>query len=344
MLNRSLRLFIAYAGLVLAISVPVYYGAISALWQYELDEHNIVLTPEAGREDKFLIIGAVTLLTLLFFMILLAVLVWVNRRVSKKLWQPFYRSIDVIKEFDLNGQPEVHFGQTDITEFATLNEELHKLIESSIAAYNQQKEFADHASHELQTPLAIARSKMELLLQRGDLQEAHYELIEEALSALSRVSRINKNLLLLTKIENNQYLSKEMIRFSELTEEAVLLLQDYAGGKHLELEYDIAPAITVLANKVLAEILLHNLLMNAIAYSPAGSRIWVRLAGGQLTISNPGVAALNGERIFKRFAAVSAQTPGTGLGLSIAEKIASASRWKIQYAFDGKCHHFSILF
>src|SRR5690349_15813406 len=147
LLNRSLKKFMIYAAVVLACSIPVYYVAISRLWQYELDEHNIMLTPEAGREDSFLIIGAVTLLTVLFFILLLGGFILLNRSISKQLWQPFYSSLTRIRNFDLNKQRAIAFEPTSIAEFAELNQSLDRLIAGNIAAYTQQKEFADNASH-----------------------------------------------------------------------------------------------------------------------------------------------------------------------------------------------------
>jgi len=211
LLNKSLKRFTAYAGIVLACSIPVYYFAISELWQYELDEHNIVLTPEAGREDTFLIIGAITLLTVFFFALLLGGFVWLNRKISRGLWQPFYNTLKKIKEFDLSSLKQVEFDTSKIIEFEELNNSIGKLLDRNVAVFRQQKEFTENASHELQTPLAIVQSKLDLLLQDEGISSGQSQIIEQANNALSRVSRINKNLLLLAKIENQQFLEKQLI-------------------------------------------------------------------------------------------------------------------------------------
>jgi hypothetical protein len=112
LLNRSLNKFIVYAALVLVCSIPIYYFIISRLWQYELDEHNIVLTHEAGREDSYLIIATVTALTILFFACMMVGFILLNRRISKRLWEPFYKSLEQIKKFDLNSQDKVIFEAT----------------------------------------------------------------------------------------------------------------------------------------------------------------------------------------------------------------------------------------
>ena len=333
-----------YAGVVLACSIPVYYAAISMLWKYELDEHNIILTAEAGREDSFLIIGAVTLLTVLFFVLLLGGFMVLNRRISNRLWQPFYHSLDQIKNFDLNKQATVVFKQTDIAEFAQLNQSLDKLIAGTVAAYNQQKEFADNASHELQTPLAIVQSKLEILLQNKSLTDSQYNSIEEALKALSRVNRINKNLLLLTRIENSQFMNKEVIDLSELLNTTVSLFNNFAEAKDIVLQTNIRAGIVTEGNKTLVEILLNNLITNAIRHSSSNALVSVGLSPQSLVVRNAGEVPLEPGQLFRRFATASSQTPGTGLGLALVKQIADRYNWKISYSFDKDSHIFSVIF
>lgn len=332
-----------YAALVLACSIPVYYLAISRLLQYEFDEHNIILTPEGGREDNFLIIGAVTLLTVFFFILLLGGFVLLNRSISKQLWQPFYHSLDKIRNFDLNKQKAIAFKQTNIAEFAELNQSLDRLIAGNIAAYTQQKEFADNASHELQTPLAIIQSKLELLLQSKSLTDEQYNIIEEALKALARVGRINKNLLLLTKIENSQFMEKEVIDLSGLLTNSIAVFVNFSEGKQMELQTDILPGVIVEGNKILVEIVLNNLITNAVRHG-CPSVISIRLSANSLVIANHGAVALESDQLFKRFATASLQTPGTGLGLSLIKQICDRYDWKIDYNFDKSLHIFSLRF
>lgn len=344
LLNQTLKRFMIYAGLVLIASIPVYYLLLRRLWQYELDEHHIVLTKEAGREDNYLIIALVTGITLLFFLLLLTGLVMLNRRISKRLWQPFYRSLEQIRNFDLSRQDKIYFESTGIDEFSELNESLDKLIAGNVAAYTQQKEFADNASHELQTPLAIIQFKLELLLQSKSLTTDQYEIIEDALKALSRVARINKNLLLLTKIENSQFMEKEAIDFSELLENTISAFGPFSESKELAIKTIIPSGIMVKANKILVEILLNNLITNAIRYSPPQGTISITLNPHSFTITNSGGSALQETQLFKRFATSSAQKQGTGLGLSLVKQISNRYNWNILYQFSDNQHVFSLHF
>lgn len=344
LLNLSLKKFIIYAGLVLIISIPVYYLAIHSFLKYEYDEHNIVLTPEAGKEDRFIIIGAVTILTMLFFILLLVGFILLNRRISKSLWLPFYDSLAKIKNFDINTQQPISFEKTNVAEFTELNSSLDKLISGNIAAYKQQKEFADNASHELQTPLAVVQSKLELLLQGQSLTAEQYNTIEEALKALARVGRINKNLLLLTKIENSQYMESENVNLSDLLQHSITLLTGFSETKEIQIQQKIPQDIFIKGNKILVEILLNNLIVNAIRHSNANSNICIELSPDKLIISNTGTVPLNEEQLFRRFASASSESPGTGLGLALVQQICKRYNWSVQYNFKNNLHLFSVQF
>lgn len=344
LLNKSLKRFLLYAALVLVISVPVYYVTISLLWEYEMNEHNIVLSAEAARHDSYMIIMAVTMLTTLFFILMMGGFILLNKRISRRLWKPFYNSLGQIRDFNLHRQQPVAFADTDIEEFAELNQRLQKLISGNIAAYQQQKEFADNASHELQTPLAIIQSKLELLLQSQPLSTRQYELIEDAIRALTRVSRINKNLLLLTKMENNQYMDQERIDLSELLEHTLQVLMPFVSDRQLQVKKEVFPQVCVNGNRILIEILLNNLLVNAIRYSPEGSSITLTLTSDHFIIGNSGQKPLEAEQLFKRFATASSQKPGTGLGLAIVKEICTRYNWDISYSYRTNFHEFTIRF
>ncbi|UYQ91236.1 HAMP domain-containing histidine kinase [Chitinophaga horti] len=344
LLNYSLKRIVICAAAVLVCVIPIYYVALSRLWQYELDEHNVIITPEAGREDKLLIIGAVTLLSALFFAVLLLALILVNRILSRGMWRPFYQTLQQIRQFDLENPDNIQFDKTNIAEFDELNESLRKLLQANIAAYNQQKEFADNASHELQTPLAIAQSKLELLSQSKALDNEEYSLIEAAQSALTRAGRINKNLLLLTKIENKQFADKEVIGLRELLNELCVQFSPFFEEKGSELKVTINAEPTVNGNKILLEILIGNLITNAIRHTLLPGNIYVTLAAGRLTVSNPGAESLNKAQLFKRFASASHNLPGTGLGLAIVKQIVMRYQWNVDYDFAEGYHHFILCF
>ena len=186
-----------------------------------------LLTVETNVEETEETVVAIAILTFFFFVILVVGFLILNRRLSVKLWQPFKYTLTRLKAFNLNSQTSIKFEKSNILEFQELNEALNKLIEHTITVYKSQKEFTENASHELQTPLAIIKNKLDILLQKQDLTDRQYQIIEDINKALTRVSRINKNLLLLAKIENHQFDESEAINLSELTEECLLQLQEH---------------------------------------------------------------------------------------------------------------------
>ncbi len=344
LLNHSLRKIIIYAGIVLAFSIPVYYLAISRLWRYEMNEHNVVLTAEDGREDSYLIIGAVTLLSALFFVLLMGGLILLNRWLSHRMWKPFYKSLEQIREFDLSKTDKVQLGRSGISEFDELNISLERLISANVSIFNRQKEFADNASHELQTPLAIVRSKLELLSQGKDLRDEQYQLIEEAMTAISRAARINKNLLLLTKIENSQYSEREVIDLSTLLNEMMEQFLVFFEDKNLVVNVQIDANVSVRGNPALTEVLIGNLITNAIRYSQPNDTVSVYLSEYRLIVENPGDQSLRPDQLFKRFASVDSNSPGTGLGLAIIKQICLLHGWKEEYCWENRRHIFEVKF
>ena len=176
---------------------------------------------------------AIAVVTLLFFALLVIGFILLNRRIAKQIWRPFRNTLEKLKSFDLTTQQTVSFDKTDIEEFEELNQSLQKLIAKNISVYNQQKTFIENASHELQTPLAVLKSKLDLLLQNKNLTNEQSEIINAIELPLSRVSRINKNLLLLAKIENKQFSVVENIELTEVINETLELLIDYTTAKQI---------------------------------------------------------------------------------------------------------------
>ncbi|WP_185279232.1 sensor histidine kinase, partial [Elizabethkingia anophelis] len=172
-------------------------------------------------------VAAIALVTIFFFLLIVVGLLFLNKRLSASVWEPFRNTLDKLKRFNLNSQTKIEFDKTDITEFEELNQSLRKLIEHNISVFKTQKEFTENASHELQTPLAILKNKLDILLQSEDLTERQYQIAEEMNRALTRSSRINKNLLLLAKIDNSQFDNTEIIQFDGLLDQSMEILQEH---------------------------------------------------------------------------------------------------------------------
>lgn len=301
---------------------------------YFISEINI----EESRET----IAVIAALTIGFLLVIAVGLVILNKRLSASLWAPFHKTLEQLKAFQLNRQQKLVFSPSDTTEFEALNQSLSRLIDQNLATYQAQKEFTENASHELQTPLAILKNKLDLLYQADALTEKQYEIAEDMNKALTRSTRINQNLLLLAKIDNNQFSKTEQFSLNELVEHSLDLLDDYFVQKRISRQTQMTANVPATGNSALTEILVNNLLLNAIRHTPAGGTIRVVLTSKQLVISNSGQASLKTENLFKRFSRQSADTAGSGLGLAIVQQVCHAQGWTAGYSFQEGMHHFSI--
>jgi signal transduction histidine kinase len=302
------------------------------------------LNVEINVEEAHETVLAIAAVTFLFFIILLTGFMLLNRNIASRIWKPFHSTLDRLKSFDLNSHKNIDLERSEIEEFEQLNEVLKQLIEKNISVFRQQKEFTENASHELQTPLAILKSKIDLLIQNETFTEEQSELIASLNLPISRVSRINKNLLLLAKIENQQFLEDQKINISELLQQNIDFLGEHLIAKNNTVETEIRSDISIHANKSLVEIMLVNLLLNAIRHNPVDGLIKIRLTDAKLTISNSGDRALNPDTLFKRFMTSSTSTPSSGLGLAIVREIGNRYGWKISYSFQQGLHSFSVQF
>ncbi|MCH5684339.1 HAMP domain-containing histidine kinase [Niabella sp. W65] len=258
----------------------------------KINNRNYVLVVETNVEETEETVAYIAMVTLLFFLILVAGFWILNKRFSKKLWQPFQNTLQKLKSFQLNSQKQIEFQQTDTIEFAELNATLDKLLKHNIATYNSQKEFTENASHELQTPLAVLKNKLDILLQSDDLTERQYHIAEEMNKALIRSSRINKNLILLAKIENSQFDNSELIGFDTLVAQSMNGLQEHFKEKNINFGFDIEPRVELKGNSGLTEVLISNLIINAIRHTSPGGAIQLALSKSSFVVKNSGIGHL----------------------------------------------------
>ncbi|WP_169303345.1 sensor histidine kinase [Pedobacter cryophilus] len=310
----------------------------------KINKKNYFLSVETNVEEADETLLAIAIVTFIFFSLLVVGFVLLNKRISKKIWLPFQNTLEKLKNFDLSTHKSIEFIKTDIEEFEQLNQELSKLILKNISVFDQQKVFLENASHELQTPLAVLKSKIDSLLQSKNLSSDQLDLINQINVPLARASRINKNLLLLSKIENHQFEDKEVINFESVLTDSLTLLEDYIIDKQLSISQSFENNDQLLTNKVLIEVLVNNLLINSIKHTENGGKIVIELKNGILIVKNSGITPLNHEGMFNRFLINSNEPSNSGLGLAIVKEIANRYHWKIAYDFKNQMHQFSVVF
>ncbi|HSB92323.1 MAG TPA: HAMP domain-containing sensor histidine kinase [Flavitalea sp.] len=290
-------------------------------------------------DDFIRIVVAITCITILTILIVSFI---INRFVLKRLWQPFNESLAAVKRFRIGGNETLHFSRTDIDEFKLMNQALADLTKRAQLDYLALKTFSENASHEIQTPVAIIQSKLDILIQDEALTEAQSKTVQDVYDAILRLSRLNSSLLLLAKIENMQYAESEMINLQQKVKEKIADFNELWQSHGIQVTCSLEPS-SLIMNPYLAEIMLNNLLSNATKYNHPGGTIAIRLYGTQLLINNTSdEPELDAGRIFQRFYKSSTSVGSHGLGLSVVKQICDASSLAIVYKFNKEVHSFSI--
>lgn len=282
---------------------------------------------------------------LVFTMLLIALLggiILITQLVSRKLWKPFFQTLEQLETYEINRKTEVTLPNTSTEEFQRLNTTVEELIRKNSIIYNDQRQFIENAAHELQTPIAILSSQLNILSQSEDLTEQQALLIENMEVSNRRFQHLNKNLLLLSKLESDSS-EKEPVNLTELLEKYLELLQDAFGLSKITIRQHLEQNVVISANSFALSSLIENLISNALKHNHEGGIIEIELTEKQLIIRNTGTPhPLKTEQLFRRFQPSSAT--GSGLGLSIVKKISDQHLWTIQYTFQDKQHVFSLLF
>ena len=292
--------------------------------------------------DKGKLIGKIAASLLWLYLFLFISILLVNNFVLKKTWEPFYQLLKYLNEFRLDKGIQHEPPEPNIREFSMLNKSVLNLLKANVQVYNSQKQFIENISHELQTPLAVASNKLELLAGEKDISPEHIRKIGEILESLERLSNLNKSLLLLSKIENKQFAQEEEVNFTNLFNRVINDFSDYALHRGITIRYTCDGEWTTKMNKDLAYLLVLNLVKNAIVHNKKGGEVVINLSETNFTIENTSDnPAIPSERLFERFNKNTDRKGSTGLGLAIVKAIADVSGLNVTYAFDNK-HVFKV--
>jgi len=334
----------------------LYKFFIDTLANNENEPYRVLLSPFELNEKPYLLMARINLvesedmikgIAFLFCLILSVLLIGlyvITRKLSKKLWNPFYITLQQIENFELDKSVTLEFEPSQTEEFNRLNQSVGKLLERNATVYKKQKEFIENAAHELQTPLATFQVKLDSLAQQLPFTQELSDTLSNLNDAVSRLTRINKNLLLLSRIENDQFAGTEQVAVSETLRKQSAFLVQQAEGRGVEVIVKHIDALTINANPTLLEIAISNLLLNALRHNIEGGRILITLTQNILVISNSGQnTALDSTKLFERFSHHRAEG-GNGLGLAISRKIAELHRWTLEYAYRDNLHVFSVTF
>jgi signal transduction histidine kinase len=351
--NRNVKI-IPYTGIVRDTLInTVYFDAL----EEENEPYRELWGPVTIRGKKFTYVEKTNLieredmvfsiagLFSLVIVLLLAGGTVIGNISSSRRWRPFYDTLAKIRDFEIDKNRQPDFGSTGIAEFDSLNTSISRLIEKNTEIYRNQREFIDNAAHELQTPLALFRTKIETLSQSQGLDEEQLALIDSLQQDVARFNRLNRNLLLLSRIEHGAMPEKQPVVVNGYILKVLDFFTEQAMSRHISVRTDLTPALRIDADPGMVEVLVNNLFLNAIRHNRQDGTVSVAITGHTLRFANTGKdEALDSHRLFERFSKTDHASTGNGLGLAIVRKIADLNGWTIAYRFEQGLHIFEIDF
>ena len=307
------------------------------------NHHKLEIRTATVEEDDF-IESLLIALVILYILIIASILI-INNISLKKIWKPFYSTLNYLSDYQFGQNKKLISNKTPITEFKLLDSEIAKMITRNEKSVYQQKQFIENASHELQTPIAVALNQIDVLLESDDLTQKNYLEINQIRNTLKRMSTLNQSLLMLSKIENQQFKDNELVVFNSVVKTMISDFNSILEFKFIELVLIENGEFKTLINKDLAYSLLSNLIKNALKHNINNGKIIIEIDNLSLITKNTSnrKTPLNSEDIFRRFYKESEDHLSTGLGLSIVKTIIdNHSNMDISYAFEDPFHVFSL--
>lgn len=310
------------------------------------DDRYYELTIEMSTLEKDDMIETIATSMAIFYLLLVLCVLIVSHWAFRKSTRPLYRLLDWLSKFQVGQPHEPLNNPTPVYEFKTLNQVVEESTRRSTELYNKQKQFVENAAHELQTPLAVCVNKLELLAENPDCTERQLEEIASLHQTISGIVRLNKSLLLLSRIDNRQFPDEKEIRLDKKIRIQINDLEMLYEDKAIQVDTSHLKPLTVHMNESLATALTINLLKNAFVHNHEGGTIEIVGDQGHLLVSNTGEqpGELNHDRLFTRFGKQNQRKESNGLGLAIVKSIADLYGFKLSYHYEAGKHIFQIFF
>jgi signal transduction histidine kinase len=299
----------------------------------------LVTQSKVETEDLIQIIFLITIGVIVSLLVILIVL---NRVILKSIWKPFYKVLFQLKEFSLASHATINSTPSNIDEFAELDQAVISMADRVKSDYQNLKVFTENASHELMTPISVINSKLDTLVQTDEFTDRQSKLLSDIYGTVTRLTRLNKSMLLLAKIENRLIQDNQEVDIKEVIEECLYQHEEMILQLNIKLTTNLRDK-HLQANKSLVEILLNNLLSNAIRHNHQDGELSIYLDPEKLTISNTGEGIFDFQQVLKRFHK-SDESEGIGLGLTLCKQICDNYGFKFDYMHDGKTHAFNVTF
>lgn len=305
-------------------------------------KHLLIVRSSIIEKDEMLF--SIILATIIMFFIFLLVLIFINKFTSQKVLRDFYETLDRLEDFSIADSQPLYLGNSNIEEFNKLNEVINNLSEKALKEYKNLKEFTEETNHEIQTPIAVIKAKLDILLQNERFNENEINAFKVVLSNLNRLERINKSLLFLNKLDNDfSYKSSEHNLETEI-DNILDSLSESISEKNISISKKYNYKITLTINSTLLNVLLNNLISNSIKHNYTNGSIEIKIDKESFTISNSGMPLKEKpDKMFERFKKGSNIAESTGLGLTIVKRICNYYDYKVTYSYN-ELHQITIKF
>jgi len=282
---------------------------------------------------------------IVMFMILLVGILGISNFISVRVWAPFYGIIDQLRNYDIKKGNIVKYEKMSIIEFDRLSNDLFVMTSKINEDYKMQKEFNENFSHELQTPLAIIQNNLENMIQSPNLKEEEMTHVSAILEAVKRITSLSKGLLLLSQIGNNQFLDVSSVDVVAVTKKIIAFYSGIIEDQNISVKEHYNVSVFIKANQTLIDILITNIISNAIRHNIDTGTIAIEISMDKLVVTNSGKPLMGDvNTIFDRFVKLGEKKNSIGLGLPIVKKICEVSGFTVSYENNDDEHVVTVHF
>lgn len=303
----------------------------------------VVMTSILEKDD---LVSSILLWVCLLYLVQVVSILIICNIVLKRSFKPFNKLLNWLSRFRL-GESEDPLPKLDleIEEFKNLYTSVEEMSERNNEIFHSQKQFIENAAHELQTPLAICRNKLEMMAEEGNCSEYQMEQIGDIYQSIERIIRLNKTLLFLSKIENHQFNQLSQIQFNPILKNILGEIEEIYDEKDIKGELIEEGVFEMEMDEHLAVSMVQNLVKNAFLHNVECGKVIIAVSSNRWSVTNTGVSIpLDETSLYERFSKKSGKSSeSNGLGLSIVKSIAQLYNLDIRYSFGDNGHCFEVV-
>lgn len=317
---------------------------LSTIYKDQNDQYYqlVVMTPNIEKQD---LQEAIQWWIIVLYISLLVTILLLTSWVYYGTTRPLYKLLHWLDDYQLNGKNKELINPTTITEFKKLNDAAVRNMKRAEEVFEEQRLFIGNASHEMQTPLAVCSNRIETLMEDESLSEHQLLELNKTSKTLEYLTKLNKTLLLLSKIDNKQFANRSNININGLIKTINEGYSEVFEYKKINCSIVEKQQLRVYMDETIVRILLNNLLKNSYVHNIQNGTIDILIETNKLIIKNSSdMTELDSKAIFDRFYQGCKKEGSTGLGLALVRSIIDTEKLYISYTYKDSLHCFEIIF